>query len=180
MPTRWRHLLIAALGALALGLLLAACGGDDDDEKAAAVRGNYAGEVSGTGAYIGLVSNGSKLLGYVCDGKQVSAWLEGPVTDGKTELTTRAGEAVGEVNFTASKASGEITVPGASGTFTAELGTGKGGLYRTAEGEPGEPVATETGWVVLNDGSIKGLKSAGGTLRSAPSSPTGYIDPNNI
>ena len=177
-----RQLRLAALAVAltALAMSLAACGDDDDDETAAAPTGNYAGEVEGTDAYIGVVSNGSELIGYVCDGKKVSAWVEGPVSEGTTDLTNRDGEKVGEVTFTADEATGEVSVPGASGTFTAELGTGEGGLYREAKGEPGSPDATETGWVVLNDGQIRGLKNVGGTLRAAPSTPTGYIDPNTF
>lgn len=160
------------MAAVALAALaLAACGGDGGDAggadggKGAAVEGTYVGTVEGTEAYIALVSDGETVAGYLCDGEQVSVWLDQvEVADGGAELLNRDGETVGEATFEGDQATGEVTVDGEAHPFTAEVATGDAGLYGGTQGERGEPGFVEAGWIVLPDGSQRGA--------------TNFIDPH--
>ena len=116
----------------------------------------------------------------------VSVWLdESSISDGSAELVSRKGEVVGEVTFSDDGAAGEVEVEGESHPFSAEPASAEAGIARQVEGEPGEPGFEELGWVVLNDGSFRGAKTA--TTQSGTSSfmdtntlkkpTTGYIDP---
>lgn len=60
-------------------------------------EGSFVGKVDGTDAYLALVSDGSRLGGYLCDGKQVSVWLKDASPDGDSaELEDREGAALGD------------------------------------------------------------------------------------
>lgn len=136
---------------VALGL--AACGGG----SAAPKDGSYVGKVDGTDAYIALVTGGGKVAGYICDGASISVWIPAATVSGNTaSLVSRKGVALGPVTWSGSTASGTLTIDGTSHPFTAELATGDAGLYRAAQGTPGDAGAVEVGWVVLPDGSQRG------------------------
>jgi hypothetical protein len=192
---------LTAAVALGAGTLLAAGCGDDDDEGgdgggAAAPAGIFVGTVEGTGAYIGIKSDGETVGGYLCNGKQgladdeiFSVWIdETEVSDGEAELVARTGDAIGSVTVSKQGAEGEIDFEGESYAFSAEPASGKAGIYRDAEGELGQPGSFETGAVVLEDGSFRGAKRAvtqGGSSSIDPVTgqdrPTssGYIDPGS-
>lgn len=162
---RWRLLLVALLAVL---VVLAGCGDDDGEagqpappERSAAPKGTFVGKVEGTDAYLALVSDGKRVLGYVCDSKRISTWIAvASVRDGKAKLNSRRADALGEATFSADGVSGELTVGGERRSFSAQPASGEAGLYRAAhvkrrdnklsEGE------VEAGWVVLPDGSQRG------------------------
>ena len=195
--------LAASLVALALPVVAAGCGGDDDEgdearqpaqTKQAAAKGVFVGKVSGTDAYIGLKSDGERVGGYLCNGKEgvtgdelVSVWLdESALRDGEGTLRSRKGEVVGSVAFSAGKASGEVEVAGKRQAFSARPApSGKAGIYQRLAGKRGEPGSAETGAVVLTDGSFRGAKSGVTQAGSSYIDPvsdlkrprTGYIDP---
>jgi hypothetical protein len=167
-PLRASVSFAVALTLASLGLFLAACGGDDGDAEAPeanavqdrAPASAYVGRVEGSDAFVALVAEGSRLVGYVCDGREVSSWLEGSsFEDGRAQLENRDGQAVGEATLDPASASGEVEVDGASHRFTAELAEDSAGLFRRTRGEPGEEGFRETGWIVLDDGSVKGTTS---------------------
>jgi hypothetical protein len=153
--------LVSALAALLLSTgMVAACGGDDDDaaDSAAAPEGSFVGAVEGSDAYVAVVSNGEEVVaGYLCDGRKVSTWIDRvPVEDGEAELVDRQGQRIGEVTLDSDSASGEIDVDGETLAFSAERAEGEAGLYREAIGTLGKPGSSETGWIVLADGSVRG------------------------
>jgi hypothetical protein len=132
-----------------------------------AVKGVFAGKVQGTDAYIAIVSDGTQAVGYACDGSTVSVWLMQPRLAGaRAELLNREGTPIGSVTLAAGTASGAVQVAGASHPFTASLATGKVGLYRNTTGTPDQPSYTESGWILLADGSVRGN--------------TNFVDPNNL
>jgi hypothetical protein len=154
-----RSIKIAAL-AVAIAATLAACGGDEASKSGGsdALEGEFVGTVEGSDAYVALVSNGDELVsGYLCDGKGVSTWLErSQVVHGSAELRDRKGARVGQVELVRDRASGEVEVGGRALAFSAAPAEGEAGLYREAVGDAGEPGFTETGWIVLADGSVRG------------------------
>lgn len=81
-------------------------------------------------------------------------------------------------------------VGGTRHRFHAQKATGDAGLYRMTEGTPGKPGFSETGWVVLADGSERGgsnfidpsmdnvvSKPASKRTATATKLDAGFIDP---
>jgi hypothetical protein len=178
-------------GLAAAFTLLAGCGGGDDENTTtptsgggaqAVTAGVFVAEVEGTDADIALVTDGKRLTGaYLCIPKGGTSWLSpAPLVAGKAKLVARRGVSLGEASFTGDSATGHVTVAGGSRNFSAKLATGKAGLYRTTSGTAGEPGSTETGWIVLPDGSVCGVTNSitpGGGFKSkpAPSKPKGQV-----
>jgi hypothetical protein len=167
---RFVPLILAALWAAG------GCSSSDEQNETAGSSGKaYVGAVEGTEAILGLVSDGAKVAGYASDGKTLSVWL-GPsdVQNGLAELKSReGGDFQGAVEFFEGGARGEINIDGAPFSFEAEPATGEAGVYWSKQGE------SESGWVVSNDGSAKGLKFQSGGLSEA-GAPKGspLSDPN--
>lgn len=166
--------------------LLAGCGGDDDDETATSptsgggaqkvTAGVFVGKVEGTDAAVALVTNGRRLTGaYLCIPKGGTSWISpAPLTDGKAKLVARRGMTLGEAGFAGDSATGKAKVAGGLRNFNAEPAKAYAGLYRTTSGEAGEPGSTETGWIVLPDGTICGTINSitpGGAFKSKPAPP---------
>lgn len=146
-------------------LLVAGCSspGDPQSEKAGSTGSAFVGPVEGTEVLLGLVSDGEKVAGYASDGKTLSVWL-GPseVENGLAELKSReTGDFQGAVEFFEGGARGELNIDGAPFSFEAVPATGEAGVHWNKEGD------SETGWVVSNDGSAKGLKNQSGGLSEA-------------
>jgi hypothetical protein len=137
--------------AMLAGLGLAACGSGGPKD------GSYVGKVEGTDAYIALVTKGGQVAGYICDSATISSWIKtGPVSGNTAALVSRKGVALGSVTWSGSTVSGTLTIDGAGHAFSAELATGDAGLYRAAQGTPGEVGSVEVGWIVLPNGSQRG------------------------
>ncbi len=157
---------------VAASAALVACGDDDEDggqareNRPAVSKGTFVGKVGGTDAYVALVSDGKRVIGYVCDSKRVSSWIDvSTVRDGKAMLISRAGDPLGEATVSADGVSGEVTVGGERRSFSAARASGEAGLYRAARAvrKDGELRAgeVEVGWVVLADGSQRGVFGVG-------------------
>jgi predicted small secreted protein len=179
-------ILIAVLALAAFGL--ATCGNDDDETTATAGRtqpvgaGVFVGRVDGTDAEIALITNGQHLSGaYLCSPNGAVWFRPATFAGGAAELVPRSGETLGEASFAGEGASGTVDVGGGSHDFSAELATGKAGLYRTASGKPeSEGGVSETGWIVLPNGSKCGRTNSitpGGDFKSEPaaSRPKGHV-----
>jgi hypothetical protein len=173
--------------------LLVGCGGDDDETttntsatpgagQSTARPGVYVAQVEGTDASVALVTDGSRLSGaYLCIPKETSQWIQpAPFQGGKARLVARRGVSLGAARFRGKSAKGDVDVPGGSHSFNAQLASGKAGLYRTTSGTANQPGFSETGWIVLPEGSVCGSTNsitAGGGFASepAPSSPEGRV-----
>lgn len=176
------------VGLVAAAALLAGCGDDSDSDSTSTTSdsqpptaGVFVGAIEGTNAYIALVTDGERLSGgYLSDSKDLSTWLSpADLPDGPAELTARRGEAVGEASFSGDSASGEVALASGSRSFSAALATGKAGLYRTDSGKAGAEGYSETGWIVLPDGSVRArtnINAAEGfETEPAPSDPKGQV-----
>jgi hypothetical protein len=171
--------------------LVAGCGGDDEETttatgagggQAAATAGVFLAHVKGTDASIALVTDGQRLSGaYLCIPKETSQWIRpAPLANGKAKLVARRRVTLGKASFAGNRANGDVTVADSSRSFSANLATGKAGLYRTTSGTGDKPPFSETGWIVLPNGSVCGSTNsitAGGGFKSepAPSSPKGQV-----
>jgi hypothetical protein len=155
--------------------------------KKQATPGVYVGRVQNTNDLIGLVTDGSRVTGaYLCVPNVVGQWVRpAPLRNGKAPLVARRGVALGSATFSGNTATGKAQA-GGTNNYSAKLATGKAGIYRTTTGSANQPGSTETGWVVLPDGSTCGttnsVTSGGGfKSQSAPSSPqnkvTDFTDP---
>jgi hypothetical protein len=181
--------LAVVITVLAFGALgLAACGGDDDEETTAEAPGTttsagvFVGKIDGTDADIALIANGQRLAGaYLCSPSGAVWFRPAAFAGGTADLVPRSGESLGEASFAGEGASGDVEVGGDSHSFSAKLATGKAGLYRTTSGEPdGEGGVSETGWIVLPDGSKCGRTNSitpGGDFKTEPaaSRPKGHV-----
>ncbi|MGH9049404.1 MAG: hypothetical protein ACRDY4_06720, partial [Acidimicrobiia bacterium] len=147
---------------------------DSTGRDAAATDGVYVGAVAGTDAYLAVTSDGDEFRGYVCDGEGLSTWIgAAPLAGATAELVTREGETIGTVTFAGGAATGTVSVAGAEHDFTADEATGDAGLYRATPGAPDAPVSAEPGWVeigwiVLTDGTQRGVVEQDNLLRRAP------------
>lgn len=157
--------LLAAI--VAVAFIGTGCGDDEADSEpqasapAQAAAGTYVGMVERSDAYLALISDGERVAGYLCDGKELSAWLS-PIAleEGAAELRSRVGERLGEVSFSGEGAAGEVELAGEPHQFALEPASGEAGLYRAVVGDPGEPGSVEAGWIVLADGWLRGAKKS--------------------
>jgi hypothetical protein len=179
--------LVAAL------VLLAGCGGGGGGSSSTAAStpatpsggggatgavtpGVYVNQVKGTNASIALVTDGHRLSGaYLCIPQQTPQWIKpAPFANGKVPLVARRGVILGSAKFTPNGATGTIKAQGTD-SFSAKLATGKAGLYRTTSGTSNQPGFSETGWIVLPDGSVCGgtnTITAGGGFQTGPAPST--------
>jgi hypothetical protein len=159
---------VAKLGAVALviaALAVGGCGGGSSKgPSSTAARtsvkpGVYVGGVARTNAYIALATNGTRLGGgYICDNNKLAVWVHsGSLEAGRATLVSRRGERLGEASFQGNGATGTVTINGAAHPYSIQIENGAAGLYRTTTGTPGKPGYRETGWIVLNDGTVKGI-----------------------
>jgi hypothetical protein len=149
-----------------LGLLLmpfAACSGDggaDDDEAEKAVKaddavvGSFVGEVSGTKAFVAVVAApavGEKESGavqiYVSDGRRLSEWFSGPISDNSFVAKSGDGDA---------EATGELSDDSVTGTV--ELSSGKTVKYQAG---PPSGAAGLYELTVSSAGELSGASAAG-------------------
>src|SRR5687768_11920788 len=108
-PTMQRSLSLVIL----FILLLTACGG-----QAQPVTGNYAGQVEGSNAFIGLVTNGESVMAFFCDGTTEAApvlwgWFQGDLNGSSFDLRSENGDHL----------TGEFNADGTSGTITLTDGS---------------------------------------------------------
>ena len=183
---------------MAVVALIAGCGGGSSDNTTtaatatatvpagggggSATAGVYVGEVGGTNHLIALVTDGGTRVSgaYLCVPQGTSQWIKpAPLQGGKAALVARNGTVLGSAQFSGNAATGTIN-SGGQQQFTAKLASGKAGLYRKTSGTSNQPGFSETGWIVLPDGTTCGSTNSittGGGFQSQPdtSSPEGQI-----
>jgi hypothetical protein len=145
-------------------------GGSGDDVTALAESGEfeavltaaertttYVGKVEGSDGYIALVDNGvGEFTVYVCDGKTVGAWATGTL-DGASLTASGASGLEVDATVSGSDVTGTVVVPGwGSHEFTATEAAYPAGLWQP-EPESASTEGLKVGWIVLDDGSQRGL-----------------------
>jgi hypothetical protein len=126
----------------------------------------YAGRVDGGAATVAIAINGGQAVAYVCDGRQIEAWLQGPASGGTMALIGAGG-----ANLTGTYgngvSAGSVAADGKAWTFTAPVAQEPAGLYRATATVAGARVVG--GWIVLPDGSQVGVMTEDGRRAPAPS-----------
>ena len=130
----------------------------------------FAGRSSGNELTVAVGVKGRRAAGYLCDGRNVEAWLEGEIAGGHLTLHGRDPGTTLESTADQNGLLGSITLRGNKLPFAAQAATGAAGLYqirRTVKG-----ITDRIGWIVLPDGKQVGIRNAGGTRTPAP-----FLDP---
>ncbi len=134
-------------------------------EPAAEAPATYAGRVDGGAATVAIAITGGQAVAYVCDGRQIEAWLQGPASGGTMALIGPGG-----ANLTGTYgngvSAGSVAADGKSWTFTAPVAQEPAGLYRATATVAGARVVG--GWIVLPDGSQVGVLTEDGRRAPAP------------
>ena len=107
-----------------------------------------------------------RAVGYLCDGDQVEAWLEGGLEGDRLVLTGRTPENALEATVDARSLVGQVTAGGARTPFSASLVTDEAGLYESRRAVEG--ITTRIGWIVLPDGTQVGIARTGDLRAPAP------------
>lgn len=152
----------ATLVVLATAAALAACGGSDNAVTSART---YVGKVEGTDALIGLVSDGTAAVAYVCDGQDTATWFRGAQPDART-IQLDAGADGLVATLSEQGAEGHVVLAGTRRKFTAvpaSPGT-PAGLYRAEV--PLDAGTLIGGWIALASGEVRGLLKLGSTSLS--------------
>jgi hypothetical protein len=129
---------------------LAACTGDDGpegdrpggtggqtaEEADTAVVGSFVGEVSGTEAFVAVVAapatggKDSAVQIYLSDGRGLSEWFSGPISDSSFVATSDDGDAATEGTLSGHSVTGTVELPGGETVeYEASPPSGAAGLY---------------------------------------------------
>lgn len=164
----WSPLIVLAAVA---ALEVAGCAENSEPEpKASPTQPGkvYVGQVDASKANIGLVTQGDRLAGMVCQDANNSLRLDAVTLENGTGELKQDGKVVGTVSVADDIAVGTVDFGGSKRKFRTEPATGDAGVYRLAAENPDEPWE---GWVVLNDGTYTG------TSKSKPSTGKPWVDP---
>jgi hypothetical protein len=124
---------------------------------------NTVGRVSGSDAFIALVSTGSKAMAYVCDGAKISLWFTGAIKQGRLFESKNPSGAHLIANLSAWSVVGTLELKaGRALSFRTEPVKDAAGLYRARAVISGSSYVG--GWIVLPDGEQRGNVVGGGTL----------------
>src|SRR5690349_9035318 len=142
--------------ALVCSLFISSCGPLSPTAQDATRR--FVGQVNGSSAWIGLVSNQQqgKLLAYVCQNNLLGEWFSGALhPDGTFDLTNASGAHL-QGNVGDTQVQGTLRLSGSQLTpYTAPLATGNQGIYRVRQVVDG--ISYEGGWIVGSNGKVEGL-----------------------
>ena len=139
--------------------LVGGCGGGGD---ATGVTGIFVGRVANTRALIAIVTDGTQVRAYVCDGTPdgqlvLAEWFKGKKSGESTDIISNTGIAELKAQFTSTGVTGTVTVPANQVlTFQASLGEGDAGLYGYKQIHSNQ--LHWSGWVVLPTGEQRGAQ----------------------
>jgi len=127
----------------------------------------YAGRSSGNEVTVAVAVKDGRAVAYVCDGKQIEAWLEGSLVGDQLSLTgTKDPTATITGTVTDAAALGSVAVGGKQWPYAAKGVEAPGGIYEGRANVRG--VATRIGWIVEGDGQITGAARPAGAAQPQP------------
>ena len=121
----------------------------------------WVGKLADSSGFIAIMKEGTVHLIYVTDGDKLFVWFEGNASGAVAGYFTFYNDEGGSIinNPTADGFGGTVTVgPGQHYRYTVVPARGEAGLYRAKETTAGE--TWESGWIVLNDGSVRGARQS--------------------
>ena len=132
----------------------------------AVVQAVYTGRSSGNQVTLAVVTQGATAAAYVCNGRNIEAWLQGSVKGNQVSLAGDKGASLtgslsGLAMFGMVTPSAGLSLP-----FSAELSPRPAGVYQARIAVNG--LATRIGWAVLPDGTQQGVAVVGSTREPAP------------
>lgn len=178
--SRIRAAVLLMVCVVAWHALLVGCGGGGD---ASPVAGSFVGRVANTRALIAIVTDGTQVRAYVCDGTPdgqivLAEWFKGQKSGGSADIISNTGIAELKAQFTPTSVTGTVMIPANQVlTFQAALATGDAGLYGYKQIHNNQ--LHWAGWIVLPTGEQTGAQifpqvtSQGVTLNT--STGTGQI-----
>jgi hypothetical protein len=126
----------------------------------------YAGRSSGNEVTLAIDTEGDKAVAYVCNGKNIEAWLQGSVSGNQVTLTGSKGAGL-TGSLSGLDMFGTVTPrTGQTFPFAAELSPHPAGVYQARIEVNG--LATRIGWAVLPDGTQVGVAVEGTAKVPAP------------
>jgi hypothetical protein len=132
----------------------------------AVVQAVYTGRSSGNQVTLAVVTQGDKATGYVCNGRNIEAWLQGSVNGNQVSLAGHNGASLSG-SLSGLAMFGMVTAgAGQSFPFAAALSPHPAGIYQARIAVNG--LATRIGWAVLPDGTQFGVAVAGNAKTPAP------------
>src|SRR5262249_18852075 len=178
---RQRRRPCARAGALALALVAlvaVGCGTSGPKVQQATSLTTFVGQVEGAHAYVGVITDGDRVSGFVTDGKIYGKWFATiGLSDDKANLVARDGSQLGDVTISGDRASGNVIVGLHSYPFEATKTAvgGEAGLFSAAKRTANND-SFEAGWISLPDGSELGtydtfIKGEFETHRGPPLKP---------
>ncbi len=135
----------------------------------AVVEQAFTGRSAGDEVTVAVAVKDGRAVGYVCDGEQVEAWVEGALDGDRLWLHSADGTTTvgGTVDGTA--ALGTVVVGGQQWPYAAAAVEAPAGLYEGRGNIDG--VAARIGWIVENDGRVTGLARVAGSDGPRPAPP---------
>jgi transposase-like protein len=110
-----------------------------------AIHGSFVGEVSGTNAFVAVVAapaegdDGSAILIYVSDGRRLSEWFSGPISDNSFVAMSDDSDAEIEGTLSGDSVTGTVALPGGETVrYEASPPSGAAGLYELTVSSAGE------------------------------------------
>jgi hypothetical protein len=132
----------------------------------AVVQAVYTGRSSGNQVTLAVATQGDKATGYVCNGRNIEAWMQGSVTGSQVSLAGHNGASLSG-SLSGLAMFGTVTAgAGLSFPFSAALSPHPAGIYQARIAVNG--LATRIGWAVLPDGTQFGVAVAGTAKTPAP------------
>jgi hypothetical protein len=171
-------------GFVLVGLLLmplAGCTGDDSPDGSEAERaveadttvgGSFVAQVSGTDVFVAVVAAPAQegqdtgaVQVYLSDGRGLSEWFSGPISDGGFAAESDDGDAEVEGELTATSVTGSVVLPdGESVPFEATPPSGAAGLYELTVSAGGELSGASAAGLAVRGRITMGDRRAG-TIR---------------
>jgi serine/threonine-protein kinase len=138
----------------------------------------YAGRVDGGAVAIAIAVRDSQAIAYVCNGKKLEAWFQGPAGDGQLALSGKNDASI-IGTYDLAKATGSVTVAGKTYTFGIPVVQAPAGLYKIADKVANASI--QGGWIVYDGGQTGSVTIDGRTDSAPPLNPaTGEVIINGV
>ena len=139
----------------------------------------YAGRVDGGEIAIAIAVRDGQGIAYVCNGKKLEAWFQGPAGDGQLALTGKTAGSSIVGTHDGQFAAGTVTLGGRKWTFRIPMVQAPAGLYKIADKVANASI--QGGWIVYDGGQTGSVTIDGRTGAAPPlNTETGEVVINGV